>query len=272
MNRIVFLFCEDFCQEQILTRIIDHPATTKQLDFRLVKTGGVRGQNAFVDGYLNRGGAVKSDINIIFRDRDFDYPIIGMPDMIVDKKDNKTSCIIHRVTAENYLLSPEHFSHYLQKTSAVSDMSDVFETAARQISNYSAARHTLGYFRDNFGFRTTWKESSGHLPSNQDLEPAACLEKAWNLIEEKQNKLCPISKKQFQGKFEHFAAIFDDTFFQTQQYLIWFNGKDLAKSISKNLPPNLQLSLDNYYKFAFEHFEYDRFPDLVRFQKYLNDL
>ncbi len=270
MSKIVFLFCEDDCHMGILANITSGLAS--EYDIRTVKTGGVRGQNAFVEGFLNRGGASTSSRSIVFRDRDFDFPIPDKPELRVEEKENKSICTLYRVTAENYLLSPELFKAYFQHLGKATqiDFADIFETSARQIATYSAARHTLAFFRDNFSFRTSWTPQSGKLPTSLDRE--FCLKNAWSLVDEKQGKLCPINQTEFQEKYASFFSKFDDNFFRSQQYFIWFNGKDLETSINQNLPKGSSISMEAYYRFALRQFDFRHFPDLVQFHNFLTTL
>jgi len=271
MGKIAFIFCEDYCHEKIIDKIISHPATSSNCDFRIIKTGGVRGQNAFTEGFLARGGASKSDVNIIFRDRDFDFEISDTASLRIEKKENKTICTLYRVTAENYLLSPELLGEYSRQTGknvSDSDFSSFLDSAARRIAAYSAARHTLAFFRDNYSFRTSWTPQSGKLPEN--FEPDFCITKAWKLIDEKQGKLCPINKQTFLDKFDSFLSRFDENFFQAKQYMIWFNGKDLESSFCQLIPAELRISMEAYYRFALEKFEFGEYPELLEFQEFLN--
>jgi len=270
MSKVVFLFCEDDCHVGILANITSDLVPVH--DIRTVKTGGVRGQNAFVEGFLTRGGASTSNKTIVFRDRDFDFPIPETPELQVEERENKSICTLYRVTAENYLLSPDMLKAYFHHIGKEADHNflDIFETSARQITAYSAARHTLAFFRDNFSFRTSWTPQSGKLPTN--LDSAFCLEKAWDLVSEKQAKLCPIDQQEFQEKFTSFFSKFDDEFFRSQQYLVWFNGKDLETSINQNLPTGSNIAMEAYYRFALHQFDFRHFPDLMQFRDFLNTI
>jgi hypothetical protein len=206
MSKIIFVFCEDDCQTEILRKIIKDTSFSAITDIRWIKTRGVRGQNAFVEGYLSRGGATASDLNIVFRDRDFDFPIPSLPTLQVEEKENKIICNSYRVTAENYLISAEKITAFFNAIGKeiTCDFEEILQRSALEIAHYTAARHTLASFRANFSFRTTWTDGSGKIP--RDLTTDFCFDKSWSLVQEKQSKLCPISKNAFGEKFEYFIA------------------------------------------------------------------
>jgi hypothetical protein len=56
------------------------------------------------------------------------------------------------------------------------------------------------------------------------------------------------------------------SFYQNLDFLIWFQGKDFAKSLSGFLP---EFPMKTYYKFAKTHFDYTQFADLMEIRKLL---
>jgi hypothetical protein len=264
MSDIIQIFCEDNHHFQVLGHLLSKRQRGKA-EARIVQTSGVRGARAFKEGYNRRTG-VQSKANIFFRDRDFDFPptdqvILKMP---VDEKDTYVS---HRTTIENYLIETDMFLAYIKRNHPNIDhlhdsisIIKLFTDAAIQLKAYAAVRHTLGFFRGNYSFGTSWTKGSGHLPDN--LDENACIEQGFSLIETQRQKICPIDKETFLQKFHTFYERFDDDFYQNQLYWVWFNAKDIEKAARPQLPSNF--SFPDYYKFALKNLNFtEKYKDLA---------
>ena len=53
---------------------------------------------------------------------------------------------------------------------------------------------------------------------------------------------------------------FDKVFFDELKFLVYYQGKDFAKALTKELP---SFPIDNYYKYAKKYFDYTKYADLV---------
>lgn len=264
MSDIIQVFCEDKHHSLVLSHLL----TKRQkgtADVRIVQTGGVRGARAFKEGYNKRTG-VQSKMDIFFRDRDFDFPPTEQV-ALNTLEGEKNTYILHRTTIENYLIDVDMFlaytSQYYPQIASLQGKTNIvnlFTEGAKRIRAYVAVRHTLGFFRRNYSFATTWTGGSGHLPSNLDKDE--CVEQGFSLIEDKRKIICPINKEAFCQQFDTFYTRFDDIFYQNQLYWIWFNAKDIEKAVRPQLPPNF--SFDAYYSFALKNLNFtEKYKDLA---------
>ena len=109
------------------------------------------------------------------------------------------------------------------------------------------------------GFDTTWEKGSGTLPNALDLD--SCKANAWQLIEKVLNKSNQQwTKETFETTLQKFLTLFDEHFFDDLKFLVYYQGKDFAKALTKELP---NFSIENYYKYAKKHFDYTKYFDLV---------
>lgn len=259
MARIITVYCEgkrgshDF---DILDKVVGDIATIRPI-------GGKRGANAIM--VFNESNTVRSDFYRFFRDRDFDRPVPENPGLIFDG--NKT-LFSYRTTIENYLFEPEIFLEFINENHmksqyGINDISDVkrfFIDAAKVIGWYQAVRHTLGKLRVSNSFETTWVSlGSGSLPDKLDLD--SCRNSGWKMVEtvvRKNNDELTIDI--FNEVLNAFLSKFNEKFYDNLDFLIYFQGKDFAKSLSNRLSC---FPMASYYKFAKRHFDYNKFPDLV---------
>lgn len=256
--KIINLYCEgkrgshDF---DILEKVIDG-----YLNITIKPIGGKYGANAIME-YQEKNGNVRSDFYLLFRDRDFDKPIPNDEKLIIDRK----TYYSYRTTIENYLLDVSTFFHFLQEQknnyglNTEDSVKALFIKVAKELQYYQAVRHTLGKMRFANSFDTTWVVGSGTLPNALDLN--TCKTNAWQLIEKELYKSQQQwTKEIFEATLQDFLMRFDEVFFDKLNFLVYYQGKDFAKALTKELP---NFSIENYYKYAKKHFDYTKYLDLV---------
>lgn len=257
--KIINLYCEgkkgshDF---DILEKVIDG-----YLNITIKPIGGKYGANAIME-YQEKNGNVRSDFHLLFRDRDFDAPV---PDKEELFSFNKNTYYSYRTTIENYLLNTNTFFLFLQEQentyniNTEEEVKSLFIKVAKELKYYQAVRHTLGALRFANSFNTTWEKGSGTLPNALDLD--SCKANAWQLIEKVLNKSNQQwTKRTFETTLQKFLTLFDERFFDDLKFLVYYQGKDFAKALTKELP---NFSTENYYKYAKKHFDYTKYADLV---------
>ena len=255
--KIINLYCEgkrgshDF---DILEKVIEGRLIT------IKPIGSKYGANAIIE-YQEKNFNARSDFYLLFRDRDFDQPIPDKERLIIDRK----TYYSYRTTIENYLLDVSTFFHFLQeqknnyKLDTEEAVKALFIKVAKELKYYQAIRHTLGALRFPNGFDTTWEKGSGTLPNALDLD--SCKANAWQLIEKVLNKSNQQwTKETFETTLQKFLTLFDEHFFDDLKFLVYYQGKDFAKALTKELP---NFSIENYYKYAKKHFDYTKYFDLV---------
>lgn len=265
MSEIITIYCEGQkeCHDiTILNKVID--GLNNNIFIKPI--GGKLGSKAIVQYLENNEERVlsKSKDYLLFRDRDFDQPIPEEERLIIDI-DRKTY-YSYRTTIENYLLDVSTFFHFLQeqknnyKLDTEEAVKALFIKVAKELKYYQAVRHTLGKLRFNNSFNTTWVTGSGTLPNALDLE--TCRGKAWQLIENILNKSNQQwTKEIFEATLQEFLTLFEaESFFDELKFLVYYQGKDFAKALTRELP---NFSLENYYKYAKKHFDYTKYADLV---------
>ncbi|MBR3567925.1 MAG: hypothetical protein IKN94_06595 [Salinivirgaceae bacterium] len=222
--------------------------------------GGKMGSKAIMS-YVERSNlsAAKADDYLMFRDRDFDKPVPNKDELIKDGH----VFFSYRTTIENYLLDYQTIFIFVNGKNpgffaSVFDVLYLMNEAAYDIKDYQAVRHALGDLRDGVSFGTRWTEKDGILPSKLGLDE--CIAEAYELIRPIKIKTEQWTESVLKQKVNLFLTRFDKDFFDRQDYLIWFQGKDLAKSICNRLD---NFDLKSYYKYAKEHFDYKKFADLV---------
>ena len=257
--KIINLYCEgkrgshDF---DILEKVIDG-----YLNITIKPIGGKYGANAIME-YQEKNGNVRSDFYLLFRDRDFDKPIPKDEKLIIERK----TYYSYRTTIENYLLDVSTFFNFLQEQKnnynldTEESVKALFIKVAKELQYYQAVRHTLGALRFANSFDTTWVVGSGTLPNALDLE--TCSSNAWQLIEKELHKSQQQwTKEIFEATLQDFLTLFEaESFFDELKFLVYYQGKDFAKALTKELP---NFPIDNYYKYAKKHFDYTKYPDLV---------
>lgn len=299
MPQIEYIFCEgsaDSLDMKVLEKVLEGLSPDTKTP-KIVPAGGKGNLPNFLQGYLSRGGVGSNDINtaIGFRDRDFDAPVPIEPQLSSSR--NPRIKLSYRATIENYLLSYDSLFRFIQEDrdkyrmigiNNLDDARNVFEEEARNLKYYTASRHTLGVLRQAISMDTTWTQGSGELPNA--LDRADCLQKTIQLVENVKNKaqsltnhaktivgvtetVSMITNAYIEQIYEHFIDRFNDTFIENQEYLIWYNGKDIQKAIKNRMPFRLQgFSFKKYYQYVLdsEHFNIQNFPDLIELRNILN--
>ena len=256
--KIINLYCEgkrgshDF---DILEKVIEG-----HLNITIKPIGGKYGANAIID-YQEKNGNARSDFYLLFRDRDFDQPIPNKERLIIEKK----TYYSYRTTIENYLLDVSTFFDFLQEQgnnyglNTEEAVKALFIKVAKELKYYQAVRHTLGALRFANSFDTTWVVGSGTLPNALDLN--SCKANAWQLIEKALHKSQQKwTKETFEATLQDFLMRFDKVFFDELKFLVYYQGKDFAKALTKELP---SFPIDNYYKYVKKYFDYTKYADLV---------
>lgn len=222
--------------------------------------GGKRGSKAIM-AYVEGQGLTATNGNdyLMFRDRDFDQPVPSQEKLTMDGH----VFFSYRTTIENYLLHPQGLYDFDREKgtalfASVSDAENLMKDAAYDLKDYQAVRHALGVQREGASFGTRWTEKDGVLPARLGLDD--CIDEANRLILDAKIKTDRWNEADLRQEVERFLAIFDNDFFNRQDYLVWFQGKDLAKSICNRLN---NFDMKSYYKFAKSRFDYTVFADLV---------
>ena len=256
--KIINIYCEgkrgshDF---DILEKV------TEGYSLSIKPIGGKQGANAIMVYQETFGNSI-ADFYLLFRDRDFDFPISDTEQLHFD---NKKTYYSYRTTIENYLFDVPTFFRFLQEQGNSYDLNTedavktLFIKVAKELKYYQAVRHTLGELRFPNSFNTTWVDHSGILPNSLDLK--SCKTAAWQLIETLSNKLQEKwTKEVFETTLEKYLVLFNEAFFEELKFLVYYQGKDFAKALSNNLT---NFPLKSYYKYAKENFDYTQYLDLI---------
>lgn len=274
MSRVITVYCEGKSGSH------DYDLLDKVLRGLFVKIepiGSKRGAAALINFLENEGKIDRSDYYFFFRDRDLDKDLrtdYQNGSLSIELKKNNTRevgcfCFSLRTTIENYLIHPESLFEFLRQKNIAArygitnaeDMRQTLTQAAQDIRYYQAARHALGAMRENPGFETSWTGSSGKLPAA--LDEQSCIAESEKLLQKIATVTRQWNAENFRQRFEEFKALFDENFFNEMQFLVWFQGKDLAAALCTHLP---SFPLNDYYKFAKATFDYKAYNDLVTFR------
>lgn len=129
----------------------------------------------------------------------------------------------------------------------------------------SAAREQL---------RTTWTGSSGTLPNSLALED--CRTSALELIEEFRQAVNTITSDNFEKSLHTYQEkLSDANFWNQQQYLVWFHGKDIIKQMQRqenNYPPLKQKKGEDFLDWAIAEIDFSQHPDLLEFKNKIESL
>ncbi|WP_448519878.1 hypothetical protein [Rhodoflexus sp.] len=274
MSKIITVYCEgkkgspDYdVLEQVLMGLFA---------VKIEPIGSKRGAAAVIDA-LEGYKPDRSDYYFFFRDRDFDknlqtdYQNSNLSTEAKKHNDCEVGCICfsRRTTIENYLIHPQRLFEFVQmkdiagnyQVNNFADVQQALIAAAKDIRYYQAARHALGAMRTDPKFGTSWMSGSGSLPTL--LDEQSCINEAEKLLQGVAQITTQWTVDNFRLLFSQFKDLFDDTFFNQQQFLIWFQGKDLAKALCKRWQA---FPLNDYYKFAKAKFDYTEYDDLVTFR------
>lgn len=268
MSKIIKIYCEGKKSSHdydIIEKIIDNP------NILIEPIGSKKGAGSAIQVFENL--ATKSDVYFFFRDRDFDAAIPDIPSLVRQGY----TFYSYRTTIENYLLDINRFFEFLQvkklqskyNINSLSEMQNIFIEAAKKITYYQALRHTMGKMRIPTDFGTTWiEQGSGTLPDRLDDKPY-CRQKALEKVEQAKSQTDSWTEEAFDAVLNSFCQLFDSaSFYNSSQYLIWFQGKDFAKALGLILP---EFPLKSYYQFAKQHFDYKQFEDLKELRQVIDE-
>jgi hypothetical protein len=225
---------------------------------------------------------VKPDFYFLWRDRDFDIDIkriLKVPVYYELKKENEvtkgTWVYSKRTTIENYLLSPQSIWQYIEtqklqskyKTTGFSDFLSKYQACVKQIASYQAVRYAVGELRVPIEFETSHKgKGSGFLPESLELAP--CVDEAFSRISIEKEKVKPWTKELLMEKAQAYLGTFTDEFYEKEEYLIWFQGKDLEATLKLGFP---NFEFKSYYKATIKSIDLEQFSDLVAFKTLIED-
>ena len=265
MTKIIKIYCEgkkgshDF---DILDKIIEN---LNGFQIVIDPIGSVRGAGAIIA--YRESSTVKSDFKLFFRDRDFDRAIPELPSLENDDE-KKYLFYSYRNTIENYLFNQSHLYSFLIEKELTenygildeSDAKNKLIEAAEKIKYYQAVRHTMGKMRTektNFGTKLT--DKSGILPEKLDVD--YCRKMALEKIFKAKSFTDDWGEDKFNEILDSFLKKFDTNFMNNLEFLVYFQGKDLARALTLVLK---DFPLRDYYKYAKTHFDYRQYPDLVQ--------
>jgi hypothetical protein len=268
----IYLLCEgskNSFDRQILDTIVADISGVE-----IQPMGGKFGSGAYLQGFL--GGMSKMPPYLTFRDRDFDADVPATPSLTVSPY-QKHVYMSYRATIENYLLTPTAVFDFCSNKNIdgfvnISEVETAFRNAAEEIKYYQAARWALGAIRERVESKTSWTDESGHLPKN--LSEAACVSAAKTLLLDIQKQVKNWTLENFEAKYQYYLGKFGKAFFENNDYLIWFQAKDLQTQLSQHLPKHNgnDFPFKTFYKDAIKHFDYTQFPDLVELRELIISL
>ena len=277
----VFIFCEG--KKEINFQSLDIKILEKILTdiegATIIPIGGKRSLGAFIDGYIERGGVIKPELSIGLRDRDFDFPIPSNESLIESRENKSGSAKViyatYRTCIENYLIDDKLIQAFLdaENLHIAGSIHEILEQSAKQIRYYTAARHALGKVQVPVKIKTTWTSGSGSLPN--DFDKKYMLKESKTLIEKYRSPIEKVSFRKFRYAFKEFSELFEnDEHYNNKQYLIYANGKDLAKSFSiqfENVTGKQFPNWQKYYIFAISKIDFLQFADFARLQSIIKN-
>jgi hypothetical protein len=206
---------------------------------------------------------VKPDIVFGFRDRDFDSPFQLEDPVELTPKGNVHVCF--RRTIENYLLTFKSISGFLETIPSDHKLSSlkgrgpaILREAAEDIKYYQAARCALGEIRRANLLRSTWLADSDKLPN--ELAKEACRSESLNYLASYRAEALNIGDAaEFEMRYEKFLTSFDQPFWEKGKYEWYFQGKNLAKAITRKYP---NFPMNSLFDWAIRNINLDDFPDI----------
>jgi Protein of unknown function (DUF4435) len=252
---------------------LDTPVLLKLLNgisgVTIIPVGGKRSLLAFIDGYTKRGGVIRPDLSIGLRDRDFDFPI-PTNEALIETRDNKLNAAklvyaTYRTCIENYLLDATLMSRFVvtKGLNIQADISEIMRQSAKDIRYYTASRHALGKVQVPVNIKTSWTNKSGQLPDS--LDKKTIIKESRQMIVNYRSPIEKVTFKKFNDAFQDFSDVFEaETHYTKDEYLIYANGKDLAKSFSNQFHTITGRPFPNwkeYYTFAIKEIDFTQFED-----------
>ncbi|WP_017305793.1 hypothetical protein [Spirulina subsalsa] len=290
------IFCEgkqaslDFA---LLNRVVEDIAGDKPT---IVPAGGKFTVSTFAQGYFFPDEP-KSRRYIIFRDRDFDA--CPTEDRQLIKMANSRGKIFALLTypacVENYLIDAKLIDQYWTlkyvekqenpsskwghgESPGVQVIEDWIEFSARELQGYQSVRWALGDLlqmsQARRELKTTWTGGSGTLPKS--LTVNHCAVQASNLVREFGQAVEFINSKTFGKCLGKYLALFSQAeFWQNQDYLIWFHGKDIQKMMQRqqpNYPPLKNQKGGGFFEWAITQLDITVYPDLMELREKIEQL
>lgn len=234
---------------------------------------------------------------LVFRDRDFDIqptPEIKLLDL-TNRRGNVFAYSTHRSCIENYLLNADLIHRYWSEkyqekienpvskwsygdSPGIDQITQWIETSSRNIKDYQAVRWSLGDLLAGSAAReqlkTTWTGSSGTLPNSLALED--CKTSALELIENFRQAVNTVTPDNFETSLQTYQERFgDDNFWDQQQYLVWFHGKDIIKQMQRtenNYPSLKKRKGEDFLNWAVDELDFNQYPDLLTLKNKIESL
>lgn len=116
---------------------------------------------------------------------------------------------------------------------------------------------------------TTWLDGSGEIPDNLDFDD--CLGNAKGLVNTYLEETRTVSIEKLESIAENYRKQFSAAeFYASNQYLVWFHGKDLLKVVCRNL--GAQFPYKSYMGWVIENISVDAYPDFMELKNLCNNL
>jgi len=288
MSKAIYLFCEGSTNSSDIAVLKTIPFTNPVI---IQPLGGKGGYKRFAEGFLVQPKSLGTNFEyFVLRDRDFDYPIPERAELW-RFNNNSPHLATHRITIENYLLTPEHFLNFLtsddvrnipesikRRYTTIETVRELFREAARTITYFQAARHALGAMRVIADQKTNFIKpnsgdiqfyDSGTLP--EQLDRATCINAAHAVVDWYCRQVSGYTNEQFDERYEQFLSQFEaPEFLETDQHLICFNGKDIQKALTRINSDLSSFPFSTFYRYTLENFDYSRFPDFVQLKEIID--
>lgn len=286
------IFCEGKpggLDYRLLGRIVENFAERPTI----VAAGSKFTFSVFARGYFFPD-EVGSQQYIVFRDRDFDREPTEDTKLLELKnaRGKVFALLTHKTCVENYLLNANLIDRYWMskhgekqkenptskwvhgKSPGVEAITAWIESSARALKDYQAVRWALGDLLRISApaekLKTTWTGGSGKLPSSLTLQE--CETEAKNLIHRFAEAVAPVTLANFETSLLKYQERFkQENFWQNQDYLIWFQGKDLQKMMHRQQPGYISLN-DDFFDWAIAQLDIDQYPDLIELRERLDRL
>ncbi len=242
-----FIFCEG--EEKSIDKLFINKYIILNSQYTVKPIGTKNNISAFLQGYNT---TVKTTNYVLIRDRDFDFEPTETQGLILVPK-QKNVFTTYRASIESYFIDASLLHKYLtwlrntpnykkKKTINIptrEEIQSIIIEAAQKIQYYQAVRWALARLKaeNKFYFEIKFVKEDGKMPEQFDL--VYCQTQANKLIEDFQHKAEKLSKDKLNTYIERFVQKFSpDTFYNHEQYLVWFHGKDLQMLIQLELLKN----------------------------------
>lgn len=271
---VQLIFCEgrpESLDSQLLKRMIG--STMAQV----VPCGGKQTLRSFIEGRLSSYS--DSPRYVALRDRDFDAEP-GTEPALLRLRGEKPIFLTYRSCVESYLLDAELIHGYWRESSEgpawrhgdppdSSKLRGCLETAARKIAPYQAVRWALAGIKPGErwpGVPTCWTRGSGSLPAS--LGFTDCLVEAKELVAAFSREAGVVTPEALERHAKAYWERFQEPcFWIEEQYLVWFDGKDLKTSTQAQ--EGLSISMNHFCEWAVQRLKWEDYADLREFSRKL---